>query len=283
MKKLLFSIAIVAAGLLVASCGKKVLEGETLNTRFYTLIVPTGWKYTGTNIDKGLQLKKLNEDGRTTEKGLINFNVVPYSKIAKLHEPAEMRDYAVEKRGEVNKGDLQYGGVTYYASYSEEFDRYRLRTKLAEDAVLEVEIKDMDFENPMIKEILDNVVIKETPDALSMNYDCEYFSVTTPDGWTPDPGSSKLRMTKDDVNITVSTSTIPFEKLKENWKSCEPRGEMTVGDITWSVFVNERSKLYNLATDIASEPNKALYITTFKVLPDDPELKKVLETVKLKK
>ena len=135
----------------------------------------------------------------------------------------------------------------------------------------------------IIKEILDNIVIKETPDAVNPNYDCEYFSVVAPEGWVPERSSSKVRMVKEDLSITVNTTTVSFDKVQENWKSFERRGEMKVGDITWLVFVNDRSKLYNLLTDITSEPNKALTVTTFKVLPDDAELKKVLESIKLKK
>ena len=98
-----------------------------------------------------------------------------------------------------------------------------------------------------------------------------------------DLAENAVRMVKDDLSITVNTTTVSFDKVKENWKSFTPSGEMKVGDITWQVFVNDRSKLYNLLTDIASEPDRALTVTTFKVLPDDVELKKVLESIKLKK
>jgi hypothetical protein len=225
---------------------------------------------------------KLKEDGKTSEPGSMWFNVHAYSSNDKYHEPEEMKNNAVE-RGEIDKGEQQYGGKTYYVSLDEQYGKLKLRTKLADGAVLEVHVKEWNFEDPIIKEILDNVVIKETPDAVNPNYVCEYFSVKAPEGWVPEPSSSKVRMVKDDLSITVNTTTVPFEQVKENWKSFEPRGEVKVGDITWQVFVNDRSKLYNLLTDIASEPNKALTVTTFKVMPDDPELKKVLESIQLKK
>ena len=284
MKKVFLFTCVALIAAMVVSCGekKKVLEGEAVNTRMFSLIVPNGYKWTGSNPDKGLMILKLKEDGKSSEQGHMSFNVHPYRQNAKLHEPNELKDAAVQ-RGCVDKGEQQYAGHTYYVVLDEKSGKLQMYTKLAEDAILEVSVKDWNFEDPIIKDILDNVTIKETADPINMNYDCEYFSVTTPEGWTPDTGSDRVRMEKDNVNITVATSTVPFEKLKENWKSFESRGEMKVGDITWSVFVNDKSKLYNLAADIASEPNKALYITTFKVTPDDPELKKVLESIKLKK
>ena len=283
MKKAIFSFAILAVAAMIASCGgKKELEGEAVNTRMFSLTVPNGYKWTSSNPDKGLMILKLAEDGKTSEKGSLSFMVLPYRENAMAHEPSEIRDAAV-KRGCIDKGEQQYGGHTYYVVVDEEYGKLKMYTKLAEDAVLEVDVKDWDFEDPIIKDILDNVNIKEKPDPFNMDYDCEFFSVTTPEGWVPDNGSTRVRMEKDGASITVSVSTVPFEKLKENWKSFDSMGETTVGDLTWSVYGNDRSKLYNLATDIASEPNKALYITTFKVTPDDSELKKVLESIKLKK
>lgn len=285
MKKV-FSFACAALiAAMVISCGekKKVLEGEPLDTRYYSLVIPTGYKLSGSsNPDKSFMIVKLAEDGKTTEKGNMWFNVVIPNKTFKYTEPSEMKDNAV-KNGDIDKGEQQYGGHTYYVSQDDKYGKLKLRTKLADGAILEVHVKDWNFEDPIIKDILDNVVIKETPDAVNPNYDCEYFSVVAPEGWVPEPGSDRVRMVKDDLSITVNTTTVPFEKVKENWKAFEPSGEMTVGGITWQIFINDRSKLYNLLTDIASEPNKALTVCTFKVLPDDAELKKVLESIKLKK
>lgn len=117
---------------------------------------------------------------------------------------------------------------------------------------------------------------------VSRDYDCDYFSVTGLEGWKLTPGSGDFRMEKDDASITVSNSTISFEKLQENYAKDEKREDMTVAGITWKVFANESSKLYTLMTDIANEPEKALMVKTFKVAPDSPDLKAVLETVKLK-
>ena len=282
MKKVLFSCAIAAVALLVASCGKKELPGEPLNTRYYSLIVPEGYKVNGSDPDKSFSIVKLKEDGKSQEEGSMWFNFHAYSDNDMYHEPSEMKDKAVE-RGEIDKGEQQYGGNTYYVSQDDEYGKLKFRTKLADGAVLEIHVKGWKFEDPMIKEILDNIVIKETPDAVNPNYDCEYFSVVAPEGWVPQRSNNHVRMVKDDLSITVNTTTVSFDKVKENWKSFTPSGEMKVGDITWQVFVNDRSKLYNLLTDIASEPDKALTVTTFKVLPDDAELKKVLESIKLKK
>ena len=117
---------------------------------------------------------------------------------------------------------------------------------------------------------------------VSRDYDCDYFSVTGLEGWNLKPGSGSFRMEKDGASITVSNSTISFEKVQENYAKDEKRDDMTVAGITWKVFANESSKLYTLITDIANEPEKALMVKTFKVTPDSPELKAVLETIKLK-
>lgn len=282
MKKTLFGFAIVTIALLVASCGKKKLEGETLNTRYYSLIVPNGYKVNGSDPDKSFTIVKLKEDGKGQEEGNMWFNFHPYRENETYHEPAEMKNNAVE-RGEVDKGEQKYGDNTYYVSLDEEYGKLKFRTKLADNAVLEIYVTGWNFEDPIIKDILDNIVIKETPDAVNPNYDCEYFSVVAPEGWVPVRSNNSVRLEKDELKITISSTTVPFEKVKENWKSFDVSGEKKVGDITWSVFVNDRSKLYNLLTDIVSEPNKALTVTTFRVQPDDPELKKVLESIKLKK
>ena len=127
-----------------------------------------------------------------------------------------------------------------------------------------------------------NATEQTAKEEVSRDYDCDYFSVTGLEGWDLKPGSGSLRMEKDGNSITVSNSTISFEKVQENYAKDEKREDMTVAGITWKVFANESSKLYTLVTDIANEPEKALMVKTFKVTPDSPELKAVLETIKLK-
>lgn len=117
---------------------------------------------------------------------------------------------------------------------------------------------------------------------VSRDYNCDYFSVTGLEGWNLKPNSGSFRMEKDGASITVSNSTISFEKVQENYAKDTKLDDMTVAGITWKVFANESSKLYTLITDIANEPEKALMVKTFKVTPDSPELKAVLETIKLK-
>ena len=117
----------------------------------------------------------------------------------------------------------------------------------------------------------------------SLDYDCDLFSVTGLEGWDLKPGSGSLRMEKDGASITVSNSTVSFKRLQENYAKDEKRDDITAAGLTWKVFANESSKLYTLMTDIASEPEKAMMVKTFKVTPDAPELKAVLETIKLKK
>ena len=123
---------------------------------------------------------------------------------------------------------------------------------------------------------------EQATEEVSRDYDCDYFSVTALEGWNLKPGSGSIRMEKDGASITVSNSTISFDKLQENYAKDEKRDDMTVAGITWKVFTNESSKLYTLMTDLANEPEKAMMVKTFKVTPDSPELKAVLETIKLK-
>ena len=123
---------------------------------------------------------------------------------------------------------------------------------------------------------------EQATEEVSRDYDCDYFSVTALEGWNLKPGSGSIRMEKDGASITVSNSTISFDKLQENYAKDEKRDDMTVAGITWKVFANESSKLYTLMTDLANEPEKAMMVKTFKVTPDAPELKAVLETIKLK-
>ena len=99
MKKVLFFACVALMAAMAVSCGekKKALEGEAVNTRMFSLIVPNGYKWTSSNPDKGLMVMKLKEDGKSSEKGSMSFLVHPYRKTAKLHEPIELKDAAVDK------------------------------------------------------------------------------------------------------------------------------------------------------------------------------------------
>lgn len=115
------------------------------------------------------------------------------------------------------------------------------------------------------------------------DFDNEFFSFTAPEGWTTEERSSGVRMEKDDASITISTSTISFDEFQKNHEKDATNKEITAAGLTWKTYANDQSKLYYLATDIASEPEKCLYINTFQVTPDDPAIKELIETVKLKK
>ena len=121
-------------------------------------------------------------------------------------------------------------------------------------------------------------------EAAKRDFDNEFFSFAAPEGWTTEErGSTSVRMEKDDASITISTSTISFDKFQENHAKDATNKEITAAGLTWKTFANEQSKLYDLATDIAGDPDKCLYISTFQVTPDDPVIKELIETVKLKK
>ena len=79
MKRVLYIFAIAALAVTMTSCGSKAtgetaetaeseeitaLEGETVDTRFYTIIIPQGWQVKDMKTkDYNLYLKKMKEDG----------------------------------------------------------------------------------------------------------------------------------------------------------------------------------------------------------------------------
>lgn len=140
-----------------------------------------------------------------------------------------------------------------------------------------------DKEENKEEEPVQEVVEEAVPEEASLDYKCNLFSLTGLEGWEMKPGSGSVRMEKDGASITVSNSTVSFKRLQENYAKYEKREDITAAGLTWKVYVNEKSKLYTLMTDIPRESEKALMVKTFKVAPDAPELMAVLETIKLKK
>lgn len=114
-------------------------------------------------------------------------------------------------------------------------------------------------------------------------YDFEYFSVKGQEGWAQTSRPGRLRMEKDGASLSISNSSISFEELQKRYAvSHKKQDDITIGGITWQVYADEKSNLYALITDIPNEPDKAMDVFTYNIKPDNPELQKILATIKLK-
>jgi hypothetical protein len=274
---------------MVVSCGKKKLEGEQLETKYFTVTMPQGWEQYGASRP---DLECMIHLEGTGKQPTISFMTEEYNPNMKAKTAAEMQASRIELNGYVDKGEMTFNEHTYYGYYDEQYEKLTLLADLADSAVLRVIITNTDLENEAVKEILDNVEIKaegSMPAGMedmfaAKEFDCDYYTLTTLDGWRQDGSGSNLNMKKDDLSIRCYCSTISFEQLQEqNEPKFESKSEMTVNGVTWLVYGNERSKLYNIIADLKSEPEKAMVVATFKVTPDDADLKKLIESIKLKK
>lgn len=114
-------------------------------------------------------------------------------------------------------------------------------------------------------------------------YDYEYFSVKGLEGWAQTSRPGRLRMEKDGASLSISNTSISFEELQKRYAvSHKKQDDITINGITWQVYADEKSNLYTLITDLPNEPNKAMEVFTYHIKPDNPELKMILTTIKLK-
>lgn len=114
-------------------------------------------------------------------------------------------------------------------------------------------------------------------------YDYEYFSVKGLEGWAQTSRPGRLRMEKDGASLSISNTSISFEELQKRYAvSHMKQDDITINGITWQVYADEKSNLYTLITDLPNEPNKAMEVFTYHIKPDNPELKMILTTIKLK-
>ena len=289
MKKVLAFACVAMMAAMVVSCGKKKLEGEQVETKYFTVTVPQGWEQGGASQpDLGCMIH-LEGTGKQPSISFIAEELTPNMK---AKTAAEMQASRIELNSYADKGEMTFNEHKYYGYYDEQHEKLTLLADLADNAVLRVVITNTDLENEAVKAILDNVAIKaeaSMPAGMedmfaAKEFDCDYYTLTTLDGWRQDGSGSNLNMKKDDLSIRCYCSTISFEQLQEqNEPKFESKTEMTVNGTTWIVYGNERSKLYNIIADLKSEPEKAMVVATFKVTPDDADLKKVIESIKLKK
>ena len=114
-------------------------------------------------------------------------------------------------------------------------------------------------------------------------YDFEYFSVKGQEGWAQTSRPGRLRLEKGGASLSISNSSISFEELQKRYAvSHKKQDDITIGGITWQVYADEKSNLYALITDIPNEPDKAMDVFIYHLKPDNPELQKILATIKLK-
>ncbi|MBR1545671.1 MAG: hypothetical protein IJ633_02580 [Prevotella sp.] len=183
MKKALFSFAIAVVATALVACGNKTaqnadgtdsataeeqistLKGETVDTRFYTIIIPENWKVKDLKTkDINLFLKRLKEDG-SEDRGYMTLHVNEYKKYEKLHEPNEKKDDWVSRSGSrVDKGEMKFGKATYFVGQDTNLNAYELFTKLGADGVLQISVRDFGIDDETVKAIIENINIKETPD-----------------------------------------------------------------------------------------------------------------------
>ncbi len=156
MKKLFFSLVIAAvAAVGMMSCGGGVtkLEGETVETEYFSIIVPQTWEQNKYNTDKNFRIEKKLEDG-----SWCTMTLYPYPD--RTSEPAEANSGNVNA-GYTDKGDMKFGNLTYNVAIKEaEKPTSNLYTKLTEKGLLLVSLYNGSIDDPEVKAIIENISLK---------------------------------------------------------------------------------------------------------------------------
>ena len=261
MKKVFLFACVALMAAMVVSCGKKKLEGETIDTKYFSLIMPQGWTKGGsTNPAMGCMIMK---DGEVGKQVTMGFHATEYNKNMKMHDPAEMMQWNVEKKGAVDKGEQEFNGHKYYAYYEENLEKLTLLTQLADSAVLRIEIKRADLENEEVKTILDNVTIKEAasmPEGAAADTQQEEVPIDqqtelSGDAYTikvPADWKARSRMVNNSCVLglkqppftTASPDVVSYENLDQYKAKREKEGSkaiesITVGGREFVVYENE--------------------------------------------
>ncbi|MBR1463849.1 MAG: hypothetical protein IJ604_10835 [Prevotella sp.] len=168
MKKLLFSIAIVAAGLLVASCGskpevKKELAGQKIETEQLSFVMPEGWKEIPTGADKSCIKKIRKGEGKIDDMKQFGVSIVTDNGPHPVTDPAERRDKLVENNHYVSQGDTILGGKQYFIAYKADTYMTVLFAKLKDgsDQLLKLTAEySTDMKDQELLDIIDNITIK---------------------------------------------------------------------------------------------------------------------------
>ena len=146
MKKLInFAFAAIAVFTL-ASCGGGVtkLEGETVETKYYSIIVPQTWEQNNNNKDENFRI----------------CTMTIYAYPDRNSEPAEANSGNVNA-GYTDKGDIKFGNTTYNVAIKEaEKPTNNLYTKLTEKGLMLISIYNGSIDDPEVKAIIENITLK---------------------------------------------------------------------------------------------------------------------------
>ena len=156
MKKIIFSFVGAAfAAIMVTACGNGItkLEGETLETKYYTMVMPASWEQNSNNKDENFRIQKKLEDGSWCTMTI-------YAYPDRTGEPNEANSGNV-KAGYADKGDIKFGNNTFNVAVKEaEKPTNNLYTKLTEKGLMLVSIYNGSIDDPEIKAIIENITLK---------------------------------------------------------------------------------------------------------------------------
>ena len=155
MKTLInFAMAAIAV-IVLASCGNGVtkLEGETVETKYYSMIIPQTWEQNSGNKDENFRLMKKLEDGSWCTMTI-------YAYPDRDSEPAQA-NFGNVNAGYTDKGDIKFGNTVYNVAVKEvEKPTNTLYTKLTEKGLMLISLYNGSIEDPEIKAIIENITLK---------------------------------------------------------------------------------------------------------------------------
>jgi len=156
MKKTIISFVVAAfAAIMFNACGNGItkLEGEKLETKYYSMIMPASWEQNSNNKDENFRIQKKLDDGSWCTMTI-------YAYPDRNSEPAEANSGNV-KAGYTDKGDIKFGNNTFNVAVKEaEKPTNNLYTKLTEKGLLLISIYNGSLDDPEVKAIIENVTLK---------------------------------------------------------------------------------------------------------------------------
>ena len=155
MKKVIFNLAMAALAVIVmASCGNGVtkLEGETVDNKYYTMVVPQTWEQYNHNTEDNFRIQKKTDDGKWA-------TITIYAYPDRDSEPAKANSGNVNA-GYTDKGDIKFGNTTYNVAVKEATPTSNLYTKLTEKGLMLISVYAISIDDPEVKAIIENITLK---------------------------------------------------------------------------------------------------------------------------
>lgn len=154
MKKFINFAMAAFAVIVMASCGGGVtkLDGETVDTKYYSLVVPQTWEQDSHNSDTNFRIMKKLEDGKWATMTI-------YAYPDRNSEPAEANSGNVNA-GYTDKGDIKFGNTTYNVAVKEATPTSNLYTKLTEKGLMLISVYAISIDDPEVKAIIENITLK---------------------------------------------------------------------------------------------------------------------------